>query len=167
MTEGTVPPGSAWVKNPVPLVSGDDGLPEPGKGIPCFPPHCEDIQMCSHMGDATQGRLEIVDYVRVPEDLEPGNYVLGWYACTLSHSLQPHSLQCLQTVVSYPLLFGVSFIVRPAGEYSDDVCDGTLHCLQSFIRRWDCTQTPLGTRALIWFSETSLPHMFVLLRDPE
>ena len=28
VTAGTTPAGSAWAQNPIPLVSGDDGLPE-------------------------------------------------------------------------------------------------------------------------------------------
>ena len=137
VTEGTVPPGSMWVKNPVPLVSGDDGLPEPGKGIPCFRPHCEDIQKCSHMGDATQGTLEIVDYLRIPEDLEPGNYVLGWCACTLPACTVTPSTGC-------ELSRAFCFFRRGAhcpfvDEYfatTNDICDGA--CLRSFVRRWDC-----------------------------
>ena len=77
VTEGTVPAGSAWVKNPIPLIGGDDGLPDP-PGVPCFKPHCEEIAKCSHMGDAGQGTLEIVDYLRIPAGLKPGPYVLGW-----------------------------------------------------------------------------------------
>ena len=65
----------------IPLVTGDDGLPDPGpKGTPVFKPHCPIAKDCSHMGDGGQGgsRLEIVDYLRIPAGLKPGQYVLGW-----------------------------------------------------------------------------------------
>ena len=80
VTTGTWPEGSAWAQNPIPLVSGDDGLPDfPGtRGKPCFPPKCEDVPRCSHHGDASQGSFEIVDFLRIPPTLPAGEYVLGW-----------------------------------------------------------------------------------------
>ena len=88
-TEGTLPKGSAWAMNPIPLPASKYGLPNVGRDgpiaplTPVFTPHCNDTRMCSDMGDGGVGgnianRLEIVDSVRIPAGLAPGDYVLGW-----------------------------------------------------------------------------------------
>lgn len=103
--EGTYPLGSTWAMNPIPRIDFDStssGQPESFSGCdmvggdptgaacrqfdpPCdwddgwyaTPPrmHSVDVQgACS--GDWTGGI--IIDQVRVPADLTPGDYVLGW-----------------------------------------------------------------------------------------
>ena len=77
------------MKNPIPLLGSQDGLPDVGRyGIipsntPVFTPPCNDTKMCTNMGDGGAGgnianRLEIVDSLKIPAALAPGEYVLGW-----------------------------------------------------------------------------------------
>jgi|EP01049_Picozoa_sp_SAG25_P014161 hypothetical protein len=80
VSEGTTPAGSVWAQNPIPLTAGDDGLPDDApSGTPVFKPKCTNVTMCSHMGDGNYAipDLEIVDTVRIPADIAPGDYVLG------------------------------------------------------------------------------------------
>ena len=87
VTEGTMPAKSMWAQNPVPLIGGGDGLPGP-TGQFQFPPKCTNTSMCSGMGDAAGGRLEIVDHVQIPEGLPQGDYVLGWrWDCEQSNQI--------------------------------------------------------------------------------
>eukprot|EP00041_Stephanoeca_diplocostata_P039847 m.1638000 g.1638000 ORF g.1638000 m.1638000 type:complete len:400 (-) comp26550_c0_seq1:266-1465(-) len=86
---GTIPKGSTWSKNPIPR--GPWGWQRSG---PSFEPVCDESDECKTMhyntpphgespcrcsGDgALPFNLEIVDTVRIPHDLPPGPYVLGW-----------------------------------------------------------------------------------------
>ena len=65
--------GSVWARNPIPR----NDWWQTGKG---FAPPCADARRCSGMmdGDSADDTLEIVDRVRIPADLPPGDYVLGW-----------------------------------------------------------------------------------------
>jgi hypothetical protein len=78
VTEGTVPAGSAWSRNPIPR----NDMHQTGEG---FAPPCAafgmDTSMCEGMEDGEGGAeptLEIVDRVMIPKGLKPGPYVLGW-----------------------------------------------------------------------------------------
>lgn len=76
VSEGTSPPGSTWVINPIPR--NDEA--QTGKG---FTPRCKDpipISKCQGMtdGQSAVANLEIVDRVQIPSDLPSGEYVLGW-----------------------------------------------------------------------------------------
>merc|ERR1711924_54394 len=70
-TEGTTPPGSKWVTNPIPR----DGTVAPK----CPDPH-NATTGCYFMIDGQDAipDMEIVDYVKIPADTKPGRYVLGW-----------------------------------------------------------------------------------------
>ena len=79
VSEGTNPPGSLWVKNPVPRNDGTNG-----KG---FTPKCEEVPDCGTTAVESKClcsgmwgpyNLEIVDYVVLPASLKPGKWVLGW-----------------------------------------------------------------------------------------
>ena len=98
VSTGTWPKGSTWARNPIPRVADDNrGLHNPascpgprgnsGPGCIQFPAPCpQDVGRepwstdgsgqgaCS--GDWTAGM--IVDRVKIPENLPPGDYVLGW-----------------------------------------------------------------------------------------
>lgn len=105
VSEGTVPPGSTWAMNPIPRIDFDSKSsgqpkgwtgcsmhPRPATGAGCrqFDPPCPqddgwysqpplrdsvDVEgACS--GDWTGG--VIVDHVRIPAGLAPGDYVLSW-----------------------------------------------------------------------------------------
>ena len=79
-TEGTTPKGSMWAKNPIPRNDIVTGL---GYDVPAG---CKELwpknwtAMCQGMGDGSSAipDLEIVDRVKIPKDLPPGEYVLGW-----------------------------------------------------------------------------------------
>mmetsp|Transcript_94636 Transcript_94636/g.131528 ORF Transcript_94636/g.131528 Transcript_94636/m.131528 type:complete len:205 (+) Transcript_94636:2-616(+) len=75
VTEGTTPPGSMWVVNPIPR----NDIGQTGQG---FPPHCNNTGTfrCEGMTDGASAdpTLEIVDHVMIPKNLKPGRYVLGW-----------------------------------------------------------------------------------------
>jgi hypothetical protein len=82
-TSGTMPKGSAWARNPIPLVTGKYGLFGSPKHLPVFPAPCDDPADCSDFGDGNVGNpsarnMEIVDYVQIPDGLAAGEYVLGW-----------------------------------------------------------------------------------------
>merc|ERR1712224_406863 len=98
--QGTIPKGSTWRKNPIP-----SGLWQ--REGATFDPVCTESEACrravatggldSHMGapaeESLQGvcrcshfsnggyllpNLEVVDHVRIPQELKPGRYVLQW-----------------------------------------------------------------------------------------
>lgn len=100
--KGTLPEGSTWAMNPIPPTwlgprcigpgckPGEerlvDGPCEPCPGLPgsdcsrCdnnanpkFPPPCGEGKCQGNEGDAS-----VIDVVKVPADLAPGRYVLGW-----------------------------------------------------------------------------------------
>lgn len=81
VSEGTLPVGSTWAMNPIPRVdatkypTAEDAFP-----APCYEenPPAEGGYggLCS--GWYGPDNLEIVDMVRVPADLPPGEYVVGW-----------------------------------------------------------------------------------------
>lgn len=65
-TKGTLPVGSAWRRNPIPL-----GPPGIGHGQGLFPPPCDGCN-----GDFRD--FSVIDEVEVPASLAPGNYTLSW-----------------------------------------------------------------------------------------
>ena len=86
---GTMPKGSMWSKNPIPRFAEqweDEG--------PAFEPVCEESQACRDLAFDCKGNcgfagadcrcsgapknVEIVDVLKIPADLKPGKYVLGW-----------------------------------------------------------------------------------------
>jgi len=82
VSEGTVPPGSTWTMNPLPRVDSarwpdvSDAFP-----APCYDPNApgEDDKtpgLCS--GWYGPDNLEVLDAVRVPATLAPGQYVVQW-----------------------------------------------------------------------------------------
>merc|ERR1712228_838301 len=86
VTEGVVPGGHAWVKNPIPITCGTAGLPGP-PGAPAFPPKCTNTSMCTGWQWFSEG-MELVDFVRIPADLPAGEYVLGWrWDCEQSNQI--------------------------------------------------------------------------------
>ena len=108
--EGTTPAGSTWAALPLPATwlgprcRGEgcepwedaivDGACEPcpetpgsdcsrcdNDGRPSFPPFCE-AGGSSTCAGGYEGEAAVVDVLRVPADLPPGDYVLGWrYDC--------------------------------------------------------------------------------------
>lgn len=102
ITEGTYPPNSMWAMNPIPRINFDShssGQPNnnnncrhPAVGSDCieFDPPClgddgwypvsslsnpiDVMGKCS--GDTIN--LSIVDYVKIPNDINEGDYILGW-----------------------------------------------------------------------------------------
>jgi len=82
VSEGTVPKGSTWTMNPVPRAdsakypAANDAFPAPCHD-PHAPPDAAPVPgLCS--GWYGPDILEIVDRVRVPEYLAPGEYVVQW-----------------------------------------------------------------------------------------
>merc|ERR1719263_1235309 len=90
VSEGTLPEGSTWQMNPIPgyVIEKDGGgsyCSEPGPGCRWFEPPCYDP--ASENPDVLgQGlcsgewltKVTTYDQLRVPEHLEPGEYVLGF-----------------------------------------------------------------------------------------
>jgi len=83
VTEGTTPTGSMWAMNPVPrawknLTTGEwtGNYAQTGEG---FQPFCdEDSGTYACVGMWGPYNMEIVDMVKIPDDLPAGPYVLGW-----------------------------------------------------------------------------------------
>ena len=77
VSTGTSPEGSTWVTNPVPR----NDFAQTGKGFSdkCSP-YGMDSKLCSGMEDGSSAMetLEIVDRVKIPDNLPAGEYVLGW-----------------------------------------------------------------------------------------
>merc|ERR1712232_725608 len=88
VSEGTVPEGSMWRKNPIPR--GPWAWSWYGAS---FEPVCEESAACKNARDKAppigeckcsgdsigdSSNLEIVDKVNIPATLKPGKYVLGW-----------------------------------------------------------------------------------------
>ena len=82
-SEGTNPPGSQWTKNPIPACDGLSGgfhnanctgigtqFPPPGPGLFGFGIEVEDPTISFP--------FSIIDKVKIPENLEPGEYVLSF-----------------------------------------------------------------------------------------
>jgi len=74
VSEGTIPKGSTWAKNPIPRNFA-------------FEPICDEVPHCGDEAIESRCRcsgmwgpydLEIVDTVQLPKDLEPGDWVLGF-----------------------------------------------------------------------------------------
>lgn len=74
VSEGTIPKGSTWAKNPIPRNFAFkpicNEVPKCGDGS------IESKCLCSGMWGPYD--LEIVDTVQLPDDLEPGDWVLGF-----------------------------------------------------------------------------------------
>jgi len=81
VSEGVVPEGSVWAKNPLPRV---DSAVNPASWdsypAPCYDPHAPGEGgyggLCS--GWYGPDNLEVVDSVRIPATLTPGKYVVQW-----------------------------------------------------------------------------------------
>lgn len=85
VTEGTTPAGSMWAMNPIPrawknFTTGKwiGNMYQTGEG---FKPFCDsdsptDTYSCT--GEWGPYNMEIVDTVKIPDDLPAGPYVLGW-----------------------------------------------------------------------------------------
>eukprot|EP00040_Diaphanoeca_grandis_P016385 m.84522 g.84522 ORF g.84522 m.84522 type:complete len:365 (-) comp25761_c0_seq1:150-1244(-) len=75
VSDGTMPAGSTWVRNPVPR----NDVGQTGQG---FAPPCDEKDgiVCHGMTDGSTAvpNLEIVDNVMIPADLPAGEYVVGW-----------------------------------------------------------------------------------------
>jgi len=81
VSTGTLPAGSTWAKNPLPR----NDTANTGRS---FAPKCEEVTNCGSESRTSSRCLcsgmwgpydvEIVDQVRVPKNLPPGDYVLGW-----------------------------------------------------------------------------------------
>lgn len=90
--QGTTPAGSTWTKNPIPaydcptggaLGHAFDGIPANDKGChkPQFPPPRHDLVgfgFHAQAGDKFALKFGIVDKLRVPDNIEAGDYVLSW-----------------------------------------------------------------------------------------
>jgi hypothetical protein len=83
VTEGTSPEGSMWALNPVPrtwksLSTGEwaGNYAQTGEGFQPFCPNDEGDYSCVGMWGPYN--MEIVDMVKIPDDLPAGEYVLGW-----------------------------------------------------------------------------------------
>mmetsp|Transcript_110706 Transcript_110706/g.220087 ORF Transcript_110706/g.220087 Transcript_110706/m.220087 type:complete len:377 (-) Transcript_110706:63-1193(-) len=83
ISKGTIPAGSTWTMNPLPRV---DATKYPD-AMDAFPAPCYDPNAPSDANVSVQGlcsgwygpdNLEVVDTVRVPVDLTPGEYVVQW-----------------------------------------------------------------------------------------
>lgn len=84
VSEGTLPAGSQWARNPIPACREPDG----GFINPCGedklqfapPPNCD--SNCWGYGtradDLGHKSVSLVDRVVLPADLAPGDYVVGW-----------------------------------------------------------------------------------------
>jgi len=84
VSTGTMPVGSTWTMNPIPRAPYQ--WDEEG---PSHEPVCEESEACKATtlsGDAfalcrcsgNPVNLEIVDVLKIPADIKPGKYVLGW-----------------------------------------------------------------------------------------
>ena len=83
VSNGTLPAGSTWAKNPLPR----NDTNATGRS---FPAKCEEVSDCgSEVGPPRASRCkcsgmwgpynaEVVDQVRIPDNLPAGDYVLGW-----------------------------------------------------------------------------------------
>ncbi len=83
VTEGTSPEGSMWAINPVPrawksLTTGEwaGNYAQTGEGFQPFCPNDDGIYSCAGMWGPYN--MEIVDKVKIPDNLPAGDYVLGW-----------------------------------------------------------------------------------------
>ena len=83
VSEGTSPPGSTWARNPIPI---DPTNFEPPCADPVPDPYFPNPVPFNSKIDATPKRcwgnfpphVQIIDWLRVPADTPPGEYVLGW-----------------------------------------------------------------------------------------
>jgi len=94
---GTTPEGSQWTQNPIPGCAGKDGVHVPmhSSNSTCkFGPQFEPplpgqfglgmtaynmtMPMINYDTSIVQFQFNIGDYLEVPDDLEPGEYVLSW-----------------------------------------------------------------------------------------
>mmetsp|Transcript_90319 Transcript_90319/g.170273 ORF Transcript_90319/g.170273 Transcript_90319/m.170273 type:complete len:368 (+) Transcript_90319:12-1115(+) len=102
VSEGTSPAGSTWVKNPIPISPVE------------FPPPCQEedpyypypvpqdkIWPTRCWGDFPSHTM-IIDWLRLPSDIVPGEYVLGW-RWDGEQSAQIWSACADVTIVSNPL----------------------------------------------------------------
>ena len=101
MSEGTIPPGSEWAMNPIPPrclggscsnngpfcepcplpVAGRDCTTCDNTPEPCFPPPCDEGDkpgLCSGNQGQDGFAVGVIDRVKIPSDLKPGKYILGW-----------------------------------------------------------------------------------------
>ena len=81
---GTFPEGSEWTKNPIPACAGNEGgahdpdgkckegtqFPSPGPGLYGFG--------CNYNCSIQYFKFSIIDTVQIPQDLQPGKYVMSF-----------------------------------------------------------------------------------------
>lgn len=124
------PEGSMWAKNPVPRAWRDEAG-NWGKGSNQFQTGEGFQPVCHDAGEDKQGNqrsctsewgpynLEIVDQVRLPADLEPGKYVVGWrydceesnqVSCLLVRSVLPYVCFCFPFAGASPLCVSCSHV---------------------------------------------------------
>eukprot|EP01043_Picozoa_sp_COSAG02_P042607 COSAG02_NODE_3634_length_6446_cov_3.541201_6_plen_160_part_00 len=95
ITEGVTPSGSMWRMNPIPR--NDPYQTGEGFAPVCDWPHNSgtgsdqgEVYPCQGGQETGLGNLEIVDRVKIPSDLPPGNYVVGWRELqSLRHTMPP------------------------------------------------------------------------------
>eukprot|EP00746_Dinoflagellata_sp_MGD_P036263 gnl/MRDRNA2_/MRDRNA2_18697_c0_seq1.p1 gnl/MRDRNA2_/MRDRNA2_18697_c0~~gnl/MRDRNA2_/MRDRNA2_18697_c0_seq1.p1 ORF type:complete len:485 (+),score=83.95 gnl/MRDRNA2_/MRDRNA2_18697_c0_seq1:68-1522(+) len=82
VTDGVLPAGSTWMKNPIPACHDySGGFHEAGCERPQFtPPVGCDAKCWGYQDNLQVGRVmpSIVDQLKLPADLPEGKYVLGW-----------------------------------------------------------------------------------------
>lgn len=78
VSSGTIPAGSTWVKNPIPIDPSDFD-PPCQENDPYYPrPVPESKVWPTRCWGNFPSHTMIIDWLRVPTDIQPGEYVLGW-----------------------------------------------------------------------------------------
>ena len=100
ITEGVTPPGSVWRMNPIPR--NDPWGTGEGFAPVCDWPHNSGTASdqsepypCQGGPETGLGNLEIVDRIKIPSNLPPGDYLLGWRKLLAHHSI-PRATQHLK-----------------------------------------------------------------------
>lgn len=78
VSDGTLPLGSTWVKNPIPIDPSDFDPPCQEKDPYSPHPVPEDKVWPTRCWGNFPSHALIIDWLRLPPDLQPGEYVLGW-----------------------------------------------------------------------------------------
>ena len=84
VSEGTLPEGSVWQMNPIPMTRGGPGLGDMGYQFdpPCYDPTPPAILGQGICSGEWMNNITIYDSLRVPDHLKAGEYVLG-FRCVL------------------------------------------------------------------------------------
>ena len=141
-TVGTFPKGSMWSRNPIPR------FPEQWQDLgPAFEPACKESQECLDHAWNCKGscgfdgagclcsgapkNVEIVDKLKIPADLKPGHYVLGWVR--MLHPVPRRqaffAVGSLSTSFSSLLRFSHTRLLRVASALSLSLRGGTVRRL--------------------------------------